>query len=449
MEPVSWRSGFAPPGTPLTRRLLVYFRSGAYITNFPMLFSVTDSNLKSTGNGGYVGKSDGTDIFFTASDGSTKLNHELESYNASTGQVIAWVQIPSLSPTSDTTIYVYYGNSSASDQQNKTGVWDSNYKGVWHLPNGSSLSATDSTSSSNNSTTITATATTGELDGGAAFNGSQRISLPNIALSGTAMTLEAWIKVSSFVDYARIFAKSTASGGAPWEDYGLGGSSASSHQVAVSVGIGSISYSAYTSAISSGTWYHLVGAYDGSHLTAYLNGTAGTPASVSGSIANDSQITEIGYNTTYSPQSWNGSIDEVRISNIARSAGWITTEYNNQNSPSTFLSEGSQENVSTVATPTFSLGPQNLLTISDGTSGATIYYTTDGSTPTTGSPVYTGAVPLINQTPGYYTNYTYDWMDHLIQVSMPRGSHTQTRTFVYNDTPFLQSATNPENGTVT
>ena len=133
MEPVSRRSGFAPPATPLTRRLLVYFDSGAYITNFPMLFSVTDSNLKSTGNGGYVGKSDGTDIFFTASDGSTKLNHELESYNASTGPVIAWVQIPSLSPTSDTTIYVYYGNSSASDQQNKTGVWDSNYKGCLAL----------------------------------------------------------------------------------------------------------------------------------------------------------------------------------------------------------------------------------------------------------------------------------------------------------------------------
>ena len=30
MEPVSWRSGFAPPATPLTRRLLVYFASGAY-----------------------------------------------------------------------------------------------------------------------------------------------------------------------------------------------------------------------------------------------------------------------------------------------------------------------------------------------------------------------------------------------------------------------------------
>lgn len=51
------------------------------------------------------------------------------------------------------------------------------------------------------------------------------------------------------------------------------------------------------------------------------------------------------------------------------------------------------------------------------------------------------------------TNYTYDILNHLTAVSMPRGSNTQTRTFNYNSgttvTGFLQSATNPENGTVT
>jgi hypothetical protein len=34
----------------------------------------------------------------------------------------------------------------------------------------------------------------------------------------------------------------------------------------------------------------------------------------------------------------NGGLDEVRISNIVRSAAWISTEYNNQSSPSTFYS---------------------------------------------------------------------------------------------------------------
>src|SRR5258708_29767577 len=54
------------------------------------------------------------------------------------------------------------------------------------------------------------------------------------------------------------------------------------------------------------------------------------------------------------------------------------------------------------------------------------------------------------------TTYTYDALDHLIGVTMPRqtpgGTVTQTRTFNYNSgstiTAYLQSATNPENGTV-
>ncbi len=41
---------------------------------------------------------------------------------------------------------------------------------------------------------------------------------------------------------------------------------------------------------------------------------------------------------------WNGALDEVRVSKTARSPGWIQTEYNNQSSPATFLTEGVQEN---------------------------------------------------------------------------------------------------------
>ena len=51
------------------------------------------------------------------------------------------------------------------------------------------------------------------------------------------------------------------------------------------------------------------------------------------------------------------------------------------------------------------------------------------------------------------TNYTYDILNHLITVSMLRGSNTQTRTFNYTSGTtvgaFLLSAINPENGTVT
>ena len=51
------------------------------------------------------------------------------------------------------------------------------------------------------------------------------------------------------------------------------------------------------------------------------------------------------------------------------------------------------------------------------------------------------------------TNYTFDILNHLTQVSMPRGSNTQTRTFNYASgstvTGLLLSVTTPEKGTVT
>jgi len=70
-----------------------------------------------------------------------------KTYASSTGQLIAWVKVPNLSNTSDKVLYLYYGNPSATAPSSAftQGVWDSNYLGVWHLPNGMTLSVNDST----------------------------------------------------------------------------------------------------------------------------------------------------------------------------------------------------------------------------------------------------------------------------------------------------------------
>ncbi len=171
------------------------------LVNFPVLVSVTDANLATVANGGNVGKPDGSDILFTASDGATQLAYEMESYNGSTGQVIAWVNVPALSPAADTVLYVYYGNPAAANQQNAAGVWNSNYEGVWHLPNGSVLSGNDSTANGNNALSLNGTsAAAGEIDGAASWNGSSNfIQVPgSTSLDGwTQQTVSLWMKAQT------------------------------------------------------------------------------------------------------------------------------------------------------------------------------------------------------------------------------------------------------------
>ena len=130
----------------------------ANLTNFPVLVSLTsDPNLPAEA------KSDGSDLLFTDSSGTLKLNHEIEKYSSANGQLLAWVQVPSLSPTVDTTIYLYYGNSSAADQQNKAAVWSAGYQGVWHF--GSAAPLTDSTGNGNTLSSTGTTAVNGQIGG--------------------------------------------------------------------------------------------------------------------------------------------------------------------------------------------------------------------------------------------------------------------------------------------
>lgn len=102
--------------------------TGVIFTNFPVLVSITDTYLTSS-----QVQSNGNDILFTASDGVTKLSHEIENFTQGTGTLVAWVNVPSLPNSTNTTIYMYYGNLTVSNQQNATGVWDSNYNAVWHF----------------------------------------------------------------------------------------------------------------------------------------------------------------------------------------------------------------------------------------------------------------------------------------------------------------------------
>lgn len=296
--------------------------------NFPVLFSGTYPYLATVANGGVVTNANGYDIIFTSdSAGTTQLDHEIESYNATTGAVNFWVRVPTVATATDTVIYLFYGNSAiTTSQENKPGVWNINFKVVWHLPNGTTLTANDSTSNANNGTIAGPTATTGKIDGGASYTANaNKISSGASIVSISTYTYETWVKYSSVTGGGNdaIFTQPTNNPSIfRWTDNKLYVYGNGAQQV--------VSIATY----GDTNWHYVVITASGSTLTLYVDGASqGTPATFS--TASTAGVVYLGDNGL-GTDTFSGVLDEFRVSNTARSADWITTSYNNQSSPSTF-----------------------------------------------------------------------------------------------------------------
>lgn len=317
-------------------------------TNFAVLVSGVYSYLATVANGGKVQNASGYDIgFYSDAALTTKLDWETEIYTAASGLVVYWVRIPSLLTATDTVIYLAYGDSSiTTDQSNKNGVWNSAVKGAYNLGDGTTLSVADSTSNAANGTNNGATAAAGQIDGCAAFNGSsQYISMGNpsaLQITGQ-ITIACWVKLGAFPsnDIASII------------DKGHNGTDSSYFLRIQDVSgtrtleVGANVVAAWTiSGWNTGEWHRVVGVNNGTNWIVYFDGVSKATQADSNGALSTAVTVSFGsalFNTTTRARYLNGSIDAARIVNTARSADWILTEYNNQSSPSTFYSLGSQQ----------------------------------------------------------------------------------------------------------
>ncbi len=305
--------------------------------NFPVLVAGTYPYLATTANGGRVLNTNGYDIVFTSdATGQDLLDFEIDTYDATTGQVAFWIRIPTLSHTADTTVYMWYGIPGISaSQENRTLVWNGNYVGVWHFGNGIALSTNDSTRNGNNGVNSNVMPTAGRIGGGASFDGSDafiNLGDPSTFPSGTSpRTICVWANPSSLPGgYAWPVAYGTPSGSEAMF-IGANGSSL----IAGSYG-NDLTVPNFWSA---GTWQFVCNVYDGSTAYAYGNGTLMASASKSWNLV--PQYAYIGKQVN-GGEYWPGSIDEVTISSAALSPDWIATEYNNQSSPATFYTVGEE-----------------------------------------------------------------------------------------------------------
>ncbi len=316
------------------------------LTNFAFPVSGTYSYLATVANGGLVTNDSGFDIIFTQSDGTTLLKYERELYTATDGTVVFWVKHPSIDV--GTVIYIYYGNSGVStDQSDAVNVWDSNYKLVSHLPNGTTLTAGDSTGV-NNGTITAATATAGKIDGAGDFNGTSAfVDHGNNAslrpATGSTLTLSAWVNLDvkpGGGNFPLIAGIRDGDNDGYWLE--LNGDESTIGFIAYN---GSFAKATFPYAsVSTGVWFYIVGVIRGSganQVEVYLNGVSQTPATGGMNQPTDSFL--VAKEPLGAVWYIDGKIDEVRMSTTARAANWIEAEFNSQGSPSTFYAIGSQE----------------------------------------------------------------------------------------------------------
>jgi len=322
-------------------------------TNFPVLVSGIFPWLASAANGGSVQSGGGYDIVFTGdASGNQKLNWEVEKYDPVSGQFIAWVLLPVVSHTSDTTFYLWYGNAAIrADQSNPQGTWDSNFSGVWHLGDGTMLAGSESTSNASTATNSGVGGIAGRIYGGGSFDGKsgymQVADVPTLDLDRTdSFTFEFWMNTSQTANAVLLEKLDATETG---YQVALVGGNLDYYLAHDAVNLNNLSvHSSFP--INDGTWHHVALTYSGTSNTSgvgmYIDGNRNpfiiNRDNLTASFANSDPL-DFGRRRFSDSIYFNGLLDEIRISKgVARSADWIKAEYNNQNNPAAFLSFGAE-----------------------------------------------------------------------------------------------------------
>lgn len=309
-------------------------------------------------------------IAVTISDGTTQCYVEIEKWNDANEQAWLWVKVPSIVADVDTDLYLYYDSTHADNtayvgDPNSTPaetVWDANFIVVSHMRDDpdnqhirdSSTNDQDGTKGVAGAPALTAGGNIGEAQD---FDGvDDFIQIADNALLDIIdeLTLEAWVNIGS-IDAAHqyLIAKDAEN----QRSYGLlvyattgkagiiifNAAAGNSQQISTDA----LTIQAYYLAAT----YDYVGAAN-SLMNIYINGAANTAQKTDalGPINSGSANLQLGsreYTTQRQP--YDGIIDEVRISNIVRSAAWLKATY--ETGRDDLLDFGAEETAAQIIAP--------------------------------------------------------------------------------------------------
>ncbi len=305
-------------------------------TDFPVTIWVTDADLATVANGGKVTSNSGYDIRPYSDVGLTSaLTFELVAnvYDPTSGKLEMHVKIPTLSHTSDTVFYLAFGDSGVTTDGSSSSTWDSHFLMVLHYPNGTGTPSFTDSSQSGHILAGSATAATGQIDGGIVTSGSSYPTYGTGFTFSAAVTVSQWTKLTSKDAIQEIFSRDGATRNFQWRI------NASNLLEFIPFIGGSPVFVNGVTALTTGTAFYSACVNDGSNGFVYLNGAQDGTLGTGSLAVGGTDLVEF-YQRSATIYLNSDFSDEFRWSDIARSASWLLSEYNNQKAGSTFLTWG-------------------------------------------------------------------------------------------------------------
>lgn len=320
------------------------------LSNVPVMVSLSSDRI----DYGLM-DADGADIRFVDAGNSLALDYEIERWDVS-GTSTIWVKVPQVAGASSTDhIFMYYGNGAIADGQDPAGVWDNGYVRVYHFGETSGnyydsvtayASSTASQTLSNRTSTLLGYAPTfgGSTSHFITISDDDAFNLATSTIeafiqpagSGSAITTGGGGLSSIYPIVTKGFAEADTS--AADIHFFLGQNSAGtigSDFEDSNVATNNAPISGSTS-LSNGTSYYVasrvVPGTGGTHavfLNGASNGSTALPVSgLNGVTPNTGGTMGVGIGTALNTGGtknggFNGIIDEVRFSSVARSADWL------------------------------------------------------------------------------------------------------------------------------
>jgi len=154
-------------------------------------------------------------------------------------------------------------------------------------------------------------------------------STSNILSGASGLTVEGWFKSNSFSHQQTIAAQGALDAIANYVFELVIDTGGAGFHWNVSDGSSQLQF-ATTYTFSTDTWYHLIGVWDGTNMTTYVNGvqTDTTSTSVPASLNTATKAFYIGQEGRIASHYFDGMLDHIKIYNYARTTRQIAFDYN-------------------------------------------------------------------------------------------------------------------------